>query len=111
MNGIKGNVANNLKYYRGLKGLTQRQLAGEIGVSHNTISSWESGTNSIDIVVLMQICDLLEITLDEIYKGEKKDSPLTELSERELHAISLFRKLPNDEQLKFIGRLEAITER
>lgn len=111
MTDIKDNVAKNLKYYRDLKGLTQRELALKIGVKHNTVSAWENGTNSIDVAVLMQICDLLEISIDEIYKGEKKDSPLMGLSEQELYAISLFRKLPNDEQLKFIGRLEVMTER
>lgn len=111
MSDIKQDVAKNLRYYRDLKGLTQRQLAGEIGVKHNTISSWENGTNSIDAAVLMQICDLLEISLDEMYKREKNDSPLKGLSEQELYAVSLFRKLPNDEQLKFIGRLEVMTER
>ncbi len=108
---IKDNVAKNLRYYRVLKGLTQRQLASEIGVKHNTISSWENGTNSIDAAVLMQICDLLEISLDEMYKREKNDSPLTGLSDRELYAVSLFRKLPDAEQLKIIGRLEVMTER
>ena len=108
---IKDNVAKNLRHYRILKGLTQRQLASELGVKHNTISSWENGTNSIDTAVLMQIVDLLGISIDEIYRGEKNNSPLMGLSEQELYAISLFRKLPNDEQLKFIGRLEVMTER
>lgn len=108
---IKENIARNIRYYRDLKGLTQRQLAGELGIKHNTISSWENGTNSVDAAVLMEICDLLEISLDEMYKGEKKDSPNNELSERELYAVSLFKRLPDEEQLKIIGRLEAMTER
>lgn len=108
---IKGNIAKNLRYYRDLKGFTQRQLAAELGIKHNTISSWENGTNSLDAAVLMEICDLLGVSLDEMYKGEKKDSPINELSEREQYAVSLFRKLPDEEQLKIIGRLEVMTER
>lgn len=109
---IKENISRNLRYYRDLKGLTQRQLAGELGIKHNTISSWENGTNSVDAAILMEICDLLEISLDEMYKGEKKkDSPINGLSERESYVISLFRKLHDEEQLKIIGRLEAMTER
>lgn len=111
MTEIKDNVAKNLKYYRELKGLTQRELAHKIGVRHNTISSWENGPNSIDISYLMQICDLLDVSLDEIFKRKKNDSPVAELSNRELNAISLFRKLPDEEQLKIIGRLEVLTER
>lgn len=107
---IKENIARNLKYYRDLKGLTQRQLAAELGIKHNTISSWENGTNSIDAAVLMEICDLLGITLDEMYRGEKRDSPINGLSEGEQYAVSLFRKLPDEDQLKIIGRLEVMTE-
>lgn len=108
---IKENIARNLKYYRDLKGLTQRELAEKLGIKHNTISSWENGTNSIDAAVLMEICDLLGVSLCEMYKQEKGNSPLPGLSERELSAISLFKKLTDEEQLKFIGRLEAMTER
>ena len=108
---IKENIAKNLRYYRDLRGLTQRQLAAELGIKHNTISSWENGTNSVDAAVLMEICDLLKISLDEMYKGEKRDSPINGLSEREQYAVSLFRKLLNEEQLKIIVRLEVMTER
>ena len=103
-------VARNLKFYREQKGLTQRELANKIGVKHNTISSWENGPNSIDISFIMQICDILEISLDEMFRRQKNDSPLSELSERELSLLLLFRKLSNDEQLKFIGRIEALVE-
>lgn len=107
---IKENVAKNLKHYRELKKLTQRELAEKIGVKHNTISSWENGTNSIDVSVLMQICDLLGVTLDEIYRGKKYEEAITKLSEKEQHVLYLLNKLPIEEQLKFIGRLEAISE-
>lgn len=34
---------NMLSYYRKLQGLTQKDLASVLGVSVNTISSWENG--------------------------------------------------------------------
>ena len=67
MNDIKMKVAQNLKYYRELNKLTQKQVAEELGVKHNAVSSWESGTNSIDMVVLDKICELFKISLDTIY--------------------------------------------
>jgi len=72
-NDIKNTVANNLKKYRLQKGMTQKELADEINkklgtnFKHNTISSWENGTNSIDITVLKLVCDILEIDINTIY--------------------------------------------
>lgn len=57
VNEIKKTVADNLKKYRREKGMTQKELADEVNKNlgtnfkHNTISSWENGTNSIDTTV------------------------------------------------------------
>ena len=109
------NLSNILKNARNNKGLTQRELAALIGKTKNVISNWENGLNSPDVDMIELLCGILDIPVEDIFKDlkkqdEKKDSPLMELSERELHALSLFRKLPNEEQLKFIGRLETIAE-
>lgn len=109
-NTIKEIVANNLRYFRELKDLTQRELAEKMGVKYNTISSWENGPNSINISDLMKFCDLLDISIDEMFKQEKKTALSIRLSERESYALSLFKNLSEDDQLKFIGRLEMMTE-
>lgn len=78
MNEIKMAVSNNLKKYRLAKNLTQKQLADEINkklgtdLKHNTISSWENGTNSIDTSMLKAICEILEIDINTIYGIETK---------------------------------------
>ena len=45
---IKETVAKNLLYYRKKNKITQKDLAAQLGVKHNAISSWENGVNSID---------------------------------------------------------------
>jgi len=83
MEKIKMTVANNLKKYRQEKNLTQKQLADEINkrlgtdLKHNTISSWENGTNSIDTSMLKAICDILEIDINTIYEVESAKTPTT----------------------------------
>lgn len=83
MNEIKMTVANNLKKYRQEKNLTQKQLAEElslklgIDLKHNTISSWENGTNSIDTSMLKAICDILGIDINIIYGVENIKEPTT----------------------------------
>ena len=86
-------VAQNLKYYRELNELTQKQLAEALGVKHNTISSWESGMNSIDVSILFKICEVLKISISDAYgvKGPKgsKDSVTFE----EMILIRKYRRL------------------
>ena len=48
-------------------GLTQKQLADHLGVRHNSVSSWENGINSIDVETLIRACQVLEISLGEVY--------------------------------------------
>ena len=110
MDKIKEIIARNLKHFREQKGLTQRELAAKLGIRHNTISAWENGANSVDISVLMQICDLLDVDICEMFPNSKNDTSLFELSEREQYIITLFRKLSEEERLKFIGRLELLAE-
>lgn len=66
---IKDIIASNLREYRKQNGYTQKELANELGVSHNTISSWENGTNSIDIDTLVDICSLFHVTLNDMYNN------------------------------------------
>ena len=52
------------------KGLTQQQLADKLNLSNKTISKWESGNGSPDISNLPVLAEALEISVDELLKGE-----------------------------------------
>ena len=52
------------------KGLTQQQLADMLNLSNKTISKWESGTGSPDIANLPPLADALEVSVDELLRGE-----------------------------------------
>ena len=47
--------------FRKLKGLSQEELAAQIGVSRQIVSHWENGTNTPDLENLLKICKVLEI--------------------------------------------------
>ena len=66
-NSMSITIAQNLCYYRKQNHLTQRQLADQLGVKHNAISSWEHGTNSIDPVTLYHICQIFHISVNDMY--------------------------------------------
>ena len=69
MGQVKEIVRSNLKIYRKLKKMTQKDLAEALDVTHSSISAWELGKNSIDMDMLNKICKILDITPAEIYAG------------------------------------------
>lgn len=67
---IKEIVAKNLAYYRKQNKITQKALAEQLGVKHNTISSWENGFSSIDIDTLFRVCQIFEISVNDMYEED-----------------------------------------
>ena len=53
------------------KKLTQEQLAEKLGINNRTISRWENGINMPDASLYKKICDVLEISIEELINGEK----------------------------------------
>lgn len=53
------------------KQLTQEQLAEKVGVSKNAVSKWERGLNLPDVSIMQEFCEILNITLNELFNGEK----------------------------------------
>ncbi|TGE35924.1 XRE family transcriptional regulator [Desulfosporosinus fructosivorans] len=109
-----GNIPNIIRTYRLKMNLSQRELAHTLGKSKNVISNWENGVNKPDADMIEKLCAILNIPVGNIF-GEHEElnnkQIQSDLTERDLYALSLFKKLPDDEQLKFIGRLEVMTER
>ncbi len=56
---------------RHFKKLTQQELATLLGVSDKTIGNWENGRNMPDVSLFIPLCEILEITVNELLSGEK----------------------------------------
>ena len=56
---------------RNQAGMTQKELAGKIGISDKTISKWECGKSMPDITYLETLCDSLAISMNELISGER----------------------------------------
>ena len=52
-------------------GLTQKELAEQLGISDKAVSKWERGNSMPDISVLMKLCQILKINVNELLSGEK----------------------------------------
>lgn len=59
-------IEKRLKDARVKAGLTQEQVAEKVMVSRQTISNWENGKSLPDIISIMNLSDLYQISLDEL---------------------------------------------
>ena len=65
------NIGEKIKNAREEHKLTQTQAAEELMVSRQTISSWENGKSLPDILSVIRMSNLYQISLDELLKGDK----------------------------------------
>lgn len=52
-------------------GLTQAVLAEKLGISDRAVSKWETGKSMPDSGIMLELCDLLKINVNELLSGEK----------------------------------------
>ena len=53
------------------KSLTQMQLAEKLGITDKAISKWERGIAMPDTSIMLELCDILGISVNELLSGEK----------------------------------------
>lgn len=90
MGEIRENVKRNLGYYLSLQGLTQKELAEKLSVSQAAVTNWIKGKNSPDIEVVAQICEVLNISVVDLFGTDGSD----QYSDREKLLIAQYRKKP-----------------
>ena len=53
------------------QGMTQAVLAEKLGISDRAISKWETGKSMPDSGIMLELCDLLRINVNELLSGER----------------------------------------
>lgn len=67
-------VGKNIRKYRETKKMTQDDLAAKIDVTRQAISNWETEKTQSDIETLQKIAQILEVSIEEIIYGEKREA-------------------------------------
>lgn len=67
MSDVSKHVASMIKKFRKSKGLTQKELGEMVGVKHNTISSYESGTNEPEQDMLFALSKALGVNINDLF--------------------------------------------
>ena len=89
---------------RKAKNLTQANLAQKLYVSAKTVSKWENGNGLPDTSILINLCSVLEISVNELLSGErlndknykeKAEDNITSVFEESERKIEKHRKIIN----------------
>ena len=67
------NLGERLFELRKAKNLTQDDVAEKLNVTRQTVSKWETNQSTPDFDKILPLCELYEITTDELLKGEKQE--------------------------------------
>ena len=65
-------INKRIKDARLQKNITQEDLAEHLGVTRQTISSWETGKSYPDIISVIKMSDIFDISLDKMLKEDKQ---------------------------------------
>lgn len=76
------------------KKLTQAELAEKLGVTDKSISNWENGRNMPDLSLFKPLCELLDISINDLISGERvsKDKYQEKLEENIISTIDYTNK-------------------
>ena len=71
MNQIK--IGEFISSLRKKNNLTQAALAEKLGITDRAVSKWERGKGLPDVSLMLDLCDIFGITVNELLSGEKID--------------------------------------
>lgn len=79
------------------KKITQSELAEKLGITDRAISNWENGKNMPDLSLFKPLCEILDITINELLSGEKlsKENYQEKLEENIVNTIDYSTKKIN----------------
>ena len=67
MQTIKEQISTNITKYRKRENLSQKDLAKELQTKPSTVSSWEQGVSTPNVEMIVEMCKLFHISVDEMF--------------------------------------------
>lgn len=82
-------ISKNICEYRKMAKLTQNELAQKLNFSDKSVSKWERGDAIPDVSVLMQMCEIFGVTLNDMVGERVETPPVKMLNNKKKFVISL----------------------
>ena len=95
-------IGRFLQDLRKEKGLTQEQLAERLNVARRTVSRWETGFNTPDLDILIELADLYAVDLRDLLNGERKSEQMNEELKETVLQVADY---SNEEKARLLRRM------
>ncbi|MBD5427737.1 MAG: helix-turn-helix domain-containing protein, partial [Treponema sp.] len=78
------------------------QLAEKLNITNRAVSKWETGKSCPDVSLMLELCNVLGITVNELLSGErilmedyqkKAEENLVELQDKKMKAQKMFKRM------------------
>lgn len=98
----QGKIGTFIADCRKETGLTQVQLAEKLNITNRAVSKWETGKSCPDASIMLELCNILGITVNELLSGErilmedyqkKAEENLVELQDKKMKAQKMFKRI------------------
>jgi transcriptional regulator with XRE-family HTH domain len=81
--------------------LTQLQLAQKLGITDRAVSKWETGKAMPDASIMLALCDILHMSVNELLRGEEIP-PENSGKEMEAQLLAMVREKERNDRLLLI---------
>ncbi len=100
-------LGKRIKQLRKEKGLTQKELANQIGSSHAQLNKYESGLNTPPLDRLLLLAEVLESSVDHLLAGHGQGKPPLH-NQRLIQRFQIIEEFDADERETIIKILDAM---
>ena len=110
---MKNAFNTNLEIYRKRKGLSQRDLAKLLNVSHRTIAYYENETTSVPVDKLESIAEILSVKPGDLVNSSNNSGKVKyqEIDTRLLKKVIELKNLPDRDQRAISNYINALIEK
>lgn len=71
-------ISKNIKRLRTLNNLSQEELAQQLFISRQAVSSWENNRTQPDVEMIKKLSELFNVPVEDLIYGEKRNTQLEE---------------------------------
>lgn len=108
-------VGKRIRHRRWMVGMTQQQLAEQVGIKFQQIQKYETGMNRVSASRLWEIAEALEVPVDHFFEGLKEASEGVEgqdfLADKEaMELIRAYYAMPENQRRRLFDLARVLSE-
>lgn len=90
-------IGTNIAYFRKKAGMTQEELSEKMNVTSQAISKWENDLSYPDLPSVKKLADVLRVSTDEIFGGERSIPVETDAGEQQIERRIMVIRVRNED--------------